>query len=570
MPRVRDSPEDSSQPLIPDNRIALNAPEPPDGETGNAAGSVAGSEHISAQAQLESLPSGATRARMPWWGAPLLCLALVAVSSAGAVTKTIRDADPVAVASWRLQASSLVLLPGFLFELIQCLLTWRNQRSRRERVVGPTAHPIGESLSEAESARILPDEDPDIPEIEQQQHLPSPPLPPPLTLFLLLLLSACALALHFALWILSLRLTSLAHSLLFVSTPPLLLALAHLVSGAPLSRAEALGTLLGGVGAAVVALGGSAGTGGGRNGAGGSLIGVGVGSAAGAGAESSSSGIGGNSSGGGFGNGGFLGGGNDDDDAVCVQGDVAALLAAAAFVVYVWVGGRVRKSLPLHLYALPVTAAAGIMLAAAACLTPLVDPSHACPPHASTAHASPAGTIAGTATAGVQVPGMALWEAAAAGVGVGMASRAGARSGGEAGTGAGAGAGEALLIAPQPLQPLPPTPFPPLYLPPPPPPSHCTAWQPLAWLSPPFLAPTLFLALGPGYMGHTGLNALLRYTTPLVIAIAITVEPPLGSLIGWAIGQSGAPDAATWVGGALMMGATLWVALEGERARGRQ
>ncbi|CAI5977578.1 unnamed protein product [Closterium sp. NIES-64] len=225
------------------------------------------------------------------------------------------------------------------------------------------------------------------------------------------------------------------------------------VAGAPLSRAEALGTLLGGVGAAVMALGGSGGAGGGSNGAGGSLIGVGI--ASGAGAESSSGGIGGNGSGGGFGNGGFLGRGNDDDDAVSVQGDVAALLAAAAFVVYVWVGGRVRKSLPLHLYALSVTAAAGIMLAAAACLTPLIDPSHACPPHAS-------------------------------------------------------------------------------------------------------------------YMGHTGLNALLRYTTPLVIAIAITVEPPLGSLIGWAIGQSGAPDATTWVGGALMVGATLWVALEGERARGRQ
>ncbi|CAI5510823.1 unnamed protein product [Closterium sp. Naga37s-1] len=259
--------------------------------------------------------------------------------------------------------------------------------------------------------------------------------------------------------------------------PPPRFAQRSPAQGAPLSRAEALGTLLGGVGAAVMALGGSGGAGGGGR--------SGVGSASGAGAESSSGGIGGNGSGDGFGNGGFLGRGNDDDDAVSVQGDVAALLAAAAFVVYVWVGGRVRKSLPLHLYALSVTAAAGIMLAAAACLTPLIDPSHACPPHASTAHAAAAGT-------------------------------------------------------------------------------------PLAWLSPPFLAPTLFLALGPGYMGHTGLNALLRYTTPLVIAIAITVEPPLGSLIGWAIGQSGAPDAATWVGGALMVGATLWVALEGERARGRQ
>ncbi|GJP74486.1 hypothetical protein CLOP_g5059 [Closterium sp. NIES-67] len=518
-----------------DVSVILHTPERPRShgederqERGDGAQSAKRGQHDSAQAQAEFPASGATRARMPWWGAPLLCIALVAVSSAGAVTKIIRDADPVAIASWRLQATSLVLLPGFGFELIQWLLTWSRQRRSGERIAHPS-HSLdrrGESREEIESAPILlPEEDSEIAGNEQQrracttpinsctgdlspsgphQGLFSPPLPPPFTLFLLLLLSACALALHFALWILSLRLTSLAHSLLFVSTPPLLLSLAHLLSGAPLSCAEALGTLLGGLGAAVVAMGGSAGSGRGKSGY-----------------------------------------DDDDDDDVSVGGDMAALLAAAAFVVYVWVGGRVRTSLPLHLYALPVTAAAGAMLAAAATLTPLLDPSHACPPHAITA--------AHAAAAGAPVPIMAPFATSTGGALVGI------------GTGAGAGAGEALLASPQ----LPPLPQPPLRLPPPSS-SHCTAWQPLAWLSPPFLAPTLFLALGPGYMGHTGLNALLRYTTPLVIAIAITVEPPLGSLIGWAIGQSGAPDAATWVGGLLMVGATLWVALEGqERARGR-
>lgn len=48
-----------------------------------------------------------------------------------------------------------------------------------------------------------------------------------------------------------------------------------------------------------------------------------------------------------------------------------------------------------------------------------------------------------------------------------------------------------------------------------------------------FWLPTLYLALGPGFVGHTGLNAVLRYTSSLVIAMAVTLEPPLGTAVGW-------------------------------------
>lgn len=55
------------------------------------------------------------------------------------------------------------------------------------------------------------------------------------------------------------------------------------------------------------------------------------------------------------------------------------------------------------------------------------------------------------------------------------------------------------------------------------------------WLS------TLYLALGPGFVGHTGLNVVIRYTSSLVIAMAITLEPPLGTAVGWILHVSPPP-----------------------------
>lgn len=50
-----------------------------------------------------------------------------------------------------------------------------------------------------------------------------------------------------------------------------------------------------------------------------------------------------------------------------------------------------------------------------------------------------------------------------------------------------------------------------------------------------------YLALGPGLVGHTGYNGVLRYVSPLVVSITLTFEPLLGSLLGWAMGVSDKP-----------------------------
>ncbi|GLC33755.1 hypothetical protein PLESTM_000107800 [Pleodorina starrii] len=83
----------------------------------------------------------------------------------------------------------------------------------------------------------------------------------------------------------------------------------------------------------------------------------------------------------------------------------------------------------------------------------------------------------------------------------------------------------------------------------------------------------LYLALGPGIVGHTGFNTLLRYLSPLTVALAFQMEPLVGSLIGWGAGVMTAPGGATYGGGALVVAATVWVTLASaarERAEQQQ
>ena len=44
--------------------------------------------------------------------------------------------------------------------------------------------------------------------------------------------------------------------------------------------------------------------------------------------------------------------------------------------------------------------------------------------------------------------------------------------------------------------------------------------------------PCNYLAIGPGIVGHTGLNTVLKYLAPLVISLSTVTEPLIGSLIG--------------------------------------
>jgi drug/metabolite transporter (DMT)-like permease len=65
----------------------------------------------------------------------------------------------------------------------------------------------------------------------------------------------------------------------------------------------------------------------------------------------------------------------------------------------------------------------------------------------------------------------------------------------------------------------------------------------------------LYLALGPGIVGHTGFNFLLRFVSPFLVSMAFPLEPIVGSVLAWMAGLSPVPSALTWVGGAIMVAA---------------
>ncbi len=71
--------------------------------------------------------------------------------------------------------------------------------------------------------------------------------------------------------------------------------------------------------------------------------------------------------------------------------------------------------------------------------------------------------------------------------------------------------------------------------------SHQTLW----WF--------VLLAFIAGILGHTGLNYCLKYVSPLLISISVTLEPVLGSLIGWLFFSTGVPGLWTWIGGPILM-----------------
>lgn len=63
----------------------------------------------------------------------------------------------------------------------------------------------------------------------------------------------------------------------------------------------------------------------------------------------------------------------------------------------------------------------------------------------------------------------------------------------------------------------------------------------------------VLLALIAGILGHTGLNYCLKYVSPLLISISVTLEPVLGSIIGWMFFSTGIPGFWTWIGGPILL-----------------
>lgn len=147
-------------------------------------------------------PPTISSSRPPIWTWFLLAASILAVSSAGAIFETMSEVPSLLLSSWRLQATSIILIAA-------ALVQWQN-----------TPHNIKQDT---------------------------------INNYKLLAISGTSLALHFFTWVSSLKHTSLTHSLLFVCSTPLLLAAITFIRGLSISIGEISGTLLGFVGTLVLA-----------------------------------------------------------------------------------------------------------------------------------------------------------------------------------------------------------------------------------------------------------------------------------------------------------------------------
>lgn len=82
-----------------------------------------------------------------------------------------------------------------------------------------------------------------------------------------------------------------------------------------------------------------------------------------------------------------------------------------------------------------------------------------------------------------------------------------------------------------------------------------------------YFSTVIYLAVVPGVVGHVGINSVLSVLSPLVVTLALTAEPVLGSLAGVAVGLSAWPGPAALAGGGLMLLATVWVVLAEARRK---
>jgi drug/metabolite transporter (DMT)-like permease len=85
------------------------------------------------------------------------------------------------------------------------------------------------------------------------------------------------------------------------------------------------------------------------------------------------------------------------------------------------------------------------------------------------------------------------------------------------------------------------------------------------WITSKYLPGVIYLAVIPGILGHTSFNALLKYLHPLAIALPLTLEPVIGSLIGYALGLTSPPSPLTYIGGGVLLAAVALVTISGYR-----
>jgi drug/metabolite transporter (DMT)-like permease len=200
----------------------------------------------------------------PWWIWVVIVCATIGISFAGVLLQNeLQDTPPISRACWRLSLTTLFLLPLAAWEFSSF---WKLSDHRSKMFERKT--------------------------------------------WIILILSGLALCVHFAAWVWSLDLTSLAHSLLFVTTSPVMI----LIGNAILKTHRASYLEIGGVLTSVL-------------GAGITLIDI------------------------------------REDAEVTAKGDALAFLGALSIVFHIACGRTLRSWMPTSVYALPVTFFAAIFLA---------------------------------------------------------------------------------------------------------------------------------------------------------------------------------------------------------------
>jgi drug/metabolite transporter (DMT)-like permease len=71
-----------------------------------------------------------------------------------------------------------------------------------------------------------------------------------------------------------------------------------------------------------------------------------------------------------------------------------------------------------------------------------------------------------------------------------------------------------------------------------------------------------YLSLGPGLLGHTGINAVLRWFSPLIVSIALLFEPVIGGFIGYIWNGEISLGIWTVIGGFMMLIGAILVKFE--------
>lgn len=75
----------------------------------------------------------------------------------------------------------------------------------------------------------------------------------------------------------------------------------------------------------------------------------------------------------------------------------------------------------------------------------------------------------------------------------------------------------------------------------------------IGWVESDLLGWFILLAFLAGIVGHTGLNACLRWLRPLTVSFAVTLEPIIGAFIGWFFFDEDIPEKWTWLGGLILI-----------------